>query len=220
MVGFRPGEYMASADELFIKVRGKGGHAALPQDCIDTVLVGSEIVTALHQLVSRYSSPMVPTVLSIGKIQSLGGATNIIPDELEMAGTLRSMDESNRKKMHSMIRQVVKNKASAYGASAKVQIKYGYPSLLNDEELVERSMGYAREYLGSKNVVLLDKRMTSEDFAYYSQLMPACFYRLGTGNRKKGIKAPVHTAEFDIDETALKVGVGLMSYMALRESQL
>lgn len=220
MVGFRPGEYMASADELFIKVRGKGGHAALPQDCIDTVLVGSEIVTSLHQLVSRYSSPMVPTVLSIGKIQSFGGATNIIPDELEMAGTLRSMDESNRKKMHSMIRQVVKNKAAAYGASAKVQIKYGYPSLLNDEELVERSMDYAREYLGSKNVVLLDKRMTSEDFAYYSQLMPACFYRLGTGNRKKGIKAPVHTAEFDIDETALKVGVGLMSYMALRELQL
>lgn len=217
-VGFHPGEYMASADELYIRVKGKGGHAALPQNCVDTILVGAQVVNALHHVVSRYSHPMVPTVLSLGKINSKGGATNIIPDELEIAGTLRSMDEENRTRLHKIIRQVVKNTAAAYGATARATIKYGYPTLKNDEVLVSRSMDYAADYLGKKNVVLLEKRMTAEDFAYYSQMMPACFFRLGTGNPSKGITAPVHTPDFDIDEEALKIGVGLMAYMAVRES--
>lgn len=216
-VGFHPGEYMASADELYIEIKGKGGHAALPQDCIDTILVASEVVSKLHQCVSRYSNPQVPTVLSVGKIWSEGGATNIIPDVVHMQGTLRSMDESNRKKMHEVIRRMVKQTTAAYGAKARTRIVYGYPTLKNNPELVFRSMDYARAYLGEENVVMLPKRMTAEDFAFFSQMMPACFFRLGTGNSEKGITSPVHTSDFDIDERALQVGTGLMAYMATEE---
>ncbi len=216
-VGFFPGEYMASADELYIKVIGKGGHAALPENCIDSILVASEIVSTLHHVVSRYSDPQIPSVLSIGKINSVGGASNIIPDEVILEGTLRTMDEANRMKLHKLIKQLCKQQAAAYGAKVNVRIKYGYPTLKNDEQLVHQSMRYATDFLGAKNVVLLQKRMTAEDFSYYSQMMPACFYRLGTGNISKGIVSPVHTPTFDIDESALKVGVGLMSYMAIRK---
>ena len=215
-VGFYAGEYMASADELFFEIIGKGGHAALPNDCIDTILVASEVVSSLHHLASRYSDPKVPTVLTIGKINSVGGATNIIPDKVKLEGTLRTMDEENRKKMHGRIRQTVNNICKSYGAKAKVQIKYGYPTLYNDPDLTSSAMEFAREYLGAKNVIQLEKRMTAEDFSYFSQMMPACFYRLGTGNRKKGITSPVHTPTFNIDERALKIGVGLMSYIALQ----
>jgi amidohydrolase len=215
-VGFYPGQYMASADELYIKVIGKGGHAALPQDCIDTILVASKIVSAVHQIVPRYSDPKIPTVISLGKINSVGGASNIIPDIVNIEGTMRTMDEANREHLHTCLKRVVSSTAKSFGAKAQMKIKYGYPCLMNDEELTLQSMEYAREYLGNNNVVLLQKRMTAEDFSFYSQMMPACFYRLGTGNKSRGIDSPVHTSSFDIDEKALKVGVGLMAFLALR----
>lgn len=213
-VGFHPGEYMASADELYIEIKGKGGHAALPKNFIDPIMVSAEVLSALHKLVGRYSDPLVPTVLSFGKIWSDGGATNIIPDKVHFVGTFRTMNEDNRTHMHQLIHQVTKNIAKAYGAKAKVDIKYGYPTLYNNEELTHSAMDSARSYMGAKNVILLDKRMTAEDFSYYSRMMPACFYRLGTGNKKKGITSPVHTPTFDIDENALATAVGLMAYLA------
>jgi len=217
-VGFHAGEYMASADEIYLEIIGKGGHAALPSNFIDTILVASQVITALHTVVSRYSDPKIPTVLSFGKIFSDGGATNVIPEKVHILGTMRTMDEDNRKHLHSIIMDMVKNTVKAYGAKCKVNIKYGYPTLYNNIPLTEESIGHARDFLGSKNVVLLDKRMTAEDFSYFSQMMPACFYRLGTGNIAKGITSPVHTSTFDIDEKALKVGVGLMSYLAIMSS--
>jgi len=213
-VGFHPGEYMASADEIYIDIVGKGGHAALPQNFIDPIMVSAEVISALHKVVSRYADPKVPTVLSFGKIWSDGGATNVIPSKVHFIGTFRTMDETNRFHLHKVIKQIATNTAKAYGAKAKVKIRVGYPTLHNDEALTMQAMDSARTYMGAKNVVHLPKRMTAEDFSYYTQLMPACFYRLGTGNKKKGITSPVHTDTFDIDEKALATGVGLMAYLA------
>lgn len=217
-VGFHPGEYMASADEIYIEIKGKGGHAALPRNFIDPVMVSAEVLTALHKLVGRYSDPQVPTVLSFGKIWSDGGATNVIPDKVLFIGTFRTMNEDNRTNMHKHIKQVATHVARAYGAKAKVNIKYGYPTLYNNEELTYSAIDSAKDYLGEKNVVMLDKRMTAEDFSYYSRMMPACFYRLGTGNERKGITSPVHTPTFDIDEAALATAVGLMTYLATQHT--
>ncbi len=216
-VGFYPGEYMASADEIYIEIIGRGGHAALPLNFIDPIMVSGHVLNALHTIISRYSDPKVPSVLSFGKINSNGGATNVIPDKVTIQGTFRTMDENNRSHIQKIIKDIVKNISKAYGAKSKVNIKVGYPTLYNNPELTLRSMAHAENYLGKKNVVMLDKRMTAEDFSYYSQMMPACFYRLGVRNEKQGITSSVHTPTFDIDEKALKVGVGLMSYLAVQE---
>jgi len=205
---------MASADEIFIDIIGKGGDAALPQNFIDPIMISAEVISALHKVVSRYSDPQVPTVLSFGKIWSDGGATNVIPSKVQIQGTFRTMDEKNRLHLHKVIKDVATHTAKAYGGKAKVKLSYGYPTLYNDIVLTERAMASAKTYMGERNVVVLDKRMTAEDFSYYTQMMPACFYRLGTGNRKKGLTSPVHTATFDIDEAALATGVGLMAYLA------
>jgi len=187
----------------------------LPLNFTDTILASSEVISGLHKVISRESDPKVPSVLSFGKINSDGGATNVIPSKVSIAGTFRTMDETNRKRVHAAIKRTATHIAKAYGAKAKVSIRYGYPTLHNDEELTLKAMKLARKYMGDENVVLLDKRMTAEDFSYYSQMMPACFYRLGTGNKKRGITSPVHTPTFDIDEEALKTGVGLMVWLGM-----
>ena len=219
-VGFYPGEYMASADEIYLEILGKGGHAALPLNFIDPIMVAGQVLTAMHTIVSRYSDPKVPTVLSFGKINSDGGATNVIPEKVTIQGTFRTMDENNRRHIHKIIKQVVTNTVKAFGAKAKLKLKVGYPTLYNNPELTHTSMSLAKDYIGAQNVVMLEKRMTAEDFSYYSQMMPACFYRLGTGNKRKGINAPVHTPTFDIDEKALEIGVGLMAYIAAKTTEL
>jgi len=218
-VGIRAGMYMASADELYLTVKGKGGHGALPHECVDTVLLASHLVVALQQLVSRRANPTIPTVMTFGKINSTGGATNIIPDEVKLQGTLRTMDETWRFRAHELMRELVVHLAKSMGGTADLRIEVGYPTLLNDETLTGRAFTYAREYLGTDQVIELPIRMTAEDFAYYSQEMPACFYRLGTGNPAKGINSPIHTDTFDIDEEALRTGMGLMAWMAIRELQ-
>ena len=217
-VGFHPGEYMASADEIYIDIIGKGGHAALPLNFTDTILVSAEVISGLHKVISRDSDPKVPSVLSFGKINSDGGATNVIPSKVQFIGTFRTMDETNRTRVHAAIKRTATHIAKAYGAKAKVDIRIGYPTLYNNEELTLRAMELARAYMGEENVVLLDKRMTAEDFSYYSQMMPACFYRLGTGNKKRGIISPVHTPTFDIDEEAIKTGVGLMVWLGMNSA--
>lgn len=216
-VGFRSGMYMASADEIYVTVRGKGGHGAIPQLTVDPILMASHILVALQQIVSRNANPLVPSVLTFGKITSTGGATNIIPDEVKILGTFRTLNEKWRFEAHKKMKFMAEQIAIGMGGTCDYEVAVGYPMLYNDEGLTAKARAYAEEYLGEENVVDLPMRLSAEDFAYYSQVMPACFYRLGTGNKERGITSSVHTPTFDIDEEALKVGVGLMAWMAIRE---
>lgn len=217
-VGFRSGMYMASADELHVTVKGKGGHAALPEQNIDTVLITAHMIVALQQIVSRHASPKIPSVLSFGMIEAKG-ATNIIPNEVKVLGTFRTMDENWRKEAHQKMKKMAEGIAEAMGGSCDFNIVKGYPYLQNDPELTALSRSAAEEYLGKENVVDLDLWMGAEDFAFYSQEIPACFYRLGVRNDSKGITSSVHTPTFDIDEEALKVGMGLMAWIAIKQVQ-
>lgn len=213
-VGFRPGMYMASADEIYLTIKGKGGHAAIPEMLDDTVLITSHIIVALQQLVSRKANPKLPTVLSFGKVEAMG-ATNIIPDEVKVAGTFRTFDEKWRKEAHELIRRIAEGTAKAMGATCDVNIDVGYPHLKNDEVLTLKARKAAEEYLGVENVVDLELWMGAEDFSYYSHEIPACFYRLGTRNESKGITSYVHTPTFNIDEDAIEIGIGLMAWQAI-----
>lgn len=218
-VGFRPGMYMASADEIYVTVKGKGGHAALPQLNVDPILIASHIIVALQQIVSRGAHPTVPTVLSFGKI--IGeGATNVIPDEVKLEGTFRTMNEEWRATAHQKMKKMAEDIAEGMGGECIFDIHVGYPFLVNDEELTARAKQGAIEYLGAENVVDLDLRMTAEDFAFYSQLLPTCFYRLGVKNDQKQINSGLHTSTFNIDEDALETGMGLMAWLTVKELQV
>jgi amidohydrolase len=215
-VGFREGMYMASCDEIYLRVIGKGGHGAAPELAIDPVLIASHIIIALQQVISRNASPKQPTVLTFGKI--IGeGATNIIPNEVNIAGTFRAMNEEWRESALRKIKKMAESLAEGMGGTCEVDISRGYPYLKNDPELTRRVRAAAESYLGKENVVDLDITLGAEDFAYYSQIIPASFYRLGTRNEEKGITSYVHTPTFDIDEDALKIGPGLMAWMAIKE---
>ncbi len=216
-IGLCPGRYMASADELYMTVKGKGGHGALPQNCVDPLVIVSNIVLSLQQIVSRNANPYMPTVLTFGKINSVGGATNIIPDEIKLEGTFRTMDEEWREEAHRKMIHMAEQIADGFGGSCEFKVVKGYPVLHNNEELTAKAKQYAIEYLGVEQVVDLPPRMTAEDFSYYSQVIPACFYRLGTGNKARGITSPVHTNTFDIDEKSLALSTGLMAWMAIKE---
>ena len=215
-VGFRSGMYMASADEVYLTVKGKGGHAALPDRVVDPILIASHIVVALQQIISRNSDPKKPSVLSFGAING-GSATNIIPEEVKLKGTFRALDEEWRFDAHKRIRKMAESIAEGMGGSCDVNISVGYPFLTNDPETTEKARQTATEYLGAENIVDLDLWMGAEDFAYYSHEVPSCFYRLGTGNEAKGTTHGVHTPIFNIDEDALETGIGLMAWMALNQ---
>jgi amidohydrolase len=214
-VGFRPGMYMASADELYITVKGKGGHAGLPHKTIDTVLLASHVVTAIQQLVSRRANASLPTVVSIGKFIA-NGATNVIPDEVKLEGTIRTMNEEWRFELHDLLKDLVSGICQSMGGSAEIEVRKGYPALINDDSLTIWARQKAIELLGEESVHDLDLRMTAEDFAYFAQQIPACFYRLGTSNSKKDLGAPLHTGKFDIDEEALSIGTSLMATLAVK----
>ena len=214
-VGFRSGQYMASADEIYITVHGRGGHAATPHQCIDPVAMAARVVIALQEIISRSKDPLSPGVLTIGKIWSDGGATNIIPDRVFMEGTLRAMDESWRKRAHEQITKTVTGICEAGGGTADVRIAIGYPSLFNDESVTAACTRAAKSFLGQEKVHDLPQRMSSEDFAFYSQIVPCTFFRLGTGWPEPEKNFPVHTSRFDINEVALETGMGLMAYLAL-----
>ena len=215
-VGFRSGKYMASTDEIYVTVHGKGGHGAQPQQNVDPVLITSHIIIALQQIVSRIADPKIPSVLSFGKVIA-NGATNIIPNEVKLEGTFRTMDEEWRAKAHKSMKKMAEGIAEAMGGSCDFNIMTGYPFLINEEKLTANAKAFAEEYLGSENVLDLDIWMAAEDFAYYSQVSDACFYRLGTGNEKRGITSSVHTPTFDVDEDSLKLSTGLMTYIALKQ---
>ena len=213
-IGVRPGMYMASADEIYVTVRGKGGHGAMPELNIDPVLIAAHILVALQQIVSRYASPKIPSVLSFGKVIA-DGATNVIPDEVKMEGTFRTMNEAWRAEAHRKMHKMATQMAEAMGGSCEFNIMKGYPYLQNDPDLTEKVRQAAEAFVGKENVVDLDLWMAAEDFAYYSQHSKACFYRLGTRNEARGITSSVHTPTFDIDEQALQTGMGLMAWLAV-----
>jgi amidohydrolase len=215
-VGFRAGKYMASTDEIYVTVHGKGGHGAQPQQNIDPVLITSHIIIALQQIISRVADPKTPSVLSFGKVIA-NGATNVIPNEVYLEGTFRTMDEDWRAKAHEKMKKMAEGIAEAMGGSCDFNIVRGYPFLINEEVLTADARAYAEDYLGKENVLDLDIWMAAEDFAYYSQVSDACFYRLGTGNVSRGITSSVHTPTFDVDEDSLRLSTGLMTYIALKQ---
>jgi len=221
-VGFKSGMYMASTDELFLTVNGKGGHAAMPAEYINPLIISSEILLEINKCFMLPNSlngtkgESIPTVVAFGKIEG-NGATNIIPEKVEIAGTIRTMDESWRENVHEQLQLIVKNISEKYNIISVLQIKKGYPFLVNDKEFTDNCLLDAQNFLGKENVEQLPIRMTAEDFSFISQKVPSCFFRLGTGNIEKGITSGVHTSTFNIDEDALLTGVSLMTHLTISE---
>lgn len=211
-LSFRKGRVMASADEIYITIKGKGGHAAAPHLTVDTILVASQLIISLQQVISRNNNPLSPSVLSICSIQG-GHTTNVIPSEVKLMGTFRAMDESWRAKAHELIRNHAKGIAEATGAEIDLHIDVGYPTVDNDPVLTEKGWQLADAYMGKENVLETEMRMGAEDFGYYTQVIPGCFYRLGVRNTEKGIVHNVHTPKFDIDERAIETGIGMMAWL-------
>lgn len=214
-IAIRAGKSMASMDELFVTVKGKGGHGAQPQDNVDPVVITSYIIVALQQLVSRMAHPGSPTVLSFGKVIA-NGAINVIPGEVYMEGTFRAMNEEWRTRAHENMVKMATGIAESMGGSCEFKIVRGYPFLLNEEKLTAQVKTYTQEYMGEENVLDADIWMAAEDFAFYSQVTDACFYYLGVGSKDKNLTSSLHSASFHVDESSLKESSGLMAYIALR----
>ena len=214
-IGIHKGKFMASMDEIIVTVRGKGGHGAQPDRNIDPVIITAEILVSLQQIVSRMANPTFPTVLSFGKLIA-NGAINVIPEEVYMEGTFRTLDESWRAEAHARMKKLAEGIAEAMGGSCDFKINKGYPYLINEEKLSEQIADFAGEYLGKENVKEIDGWMASEDFAYYSQALDSCFYLLGIGNKEKGIVSSLHTPTFNVDENALSSSSGLMAWIAVK----
>jgi len=212
LLSFREGKVMASADEIYISIKGKGGHAAAPQLTVDTILVASHLIVSLQQIISRNRNPFSPSVLSITSFQG-GYTTNVIPSEVKLMGTFRAMDEAWRFKAHELIRKQAVELVESFGAEIDLHIDVGYPSVYNNEILHPVAVEKAREFMGVSKIEETELRMGAEDFGYYSQLIPGCFFRLGAGNKARGITAGVHTPTFNIDENAIEIGMGIMAWM-------
>lgn len=215
-IGLRSGQYMASTDELYLTIRGKGGHGAMPESNLDPVLVAAHIIVAAQQIVSRRADPKTPSVLSFGKVIA-NGATNVIPDSVYLEGTFRTFSEEWRSQAHLLLHQLCEGLAASMGAVCELEIRRGYPYLENDPAVTARTKAAAEQYLGAENVIELEQWMAAEDFAYFSQAAPACFYRLGTAAVDGRFTSSVHTPTFDIDEAALATGPGLMAWLAVQE---
>jgi hippurate hydrolase len=211
-LSFRKGRVMASADEIYITIRGKGGHAAAPHLTADTVLIASHLIIGLQQIISRNKNPLSPSVLSICSIQG-GNTTNVIPSAVKLMGTFRAMDETWRYKAHELIRHQAKSIVEGMGAELDLHIDIGYPTVDNDPVFTEAAWKLADEFMGKEQVEETEMRMGAEDFGYYTHVIPGCFYRLGVRNEAKGIVHQVHTPKFDIDENAIEIGMGMMAYL-------
>jgi len=211
-LSFRGGMVMASADEIYITIRGKGGHAAAPHTTVDTILVASQLIVALQQIISRNRNPLSPSVLSITSVQG-GFTTNVIPSEVKLMGTFRAMDEGWRFRAHELIRKLSEDLVRGMGAEIDLHIDVGYPVVYNNESLNALAREKAEEFMGRNKVQETEVRMGSEDFGYYTQLIPGCFYRLGVMNVEKGIVSGVHTPTFNIDESAIEIGMGMMAWL-------
>ncbi|HNR85563.1 MAG TPA: M20 family metallopeptidase [Taishania sp.] len=210
MTGFKGGLYMASCDEIYITIHGKGGHGATPHQCIDPITIGAELILNLQTIISRRRDPKIPGVLTFGYFEALG-ATNIIPAKAVLKGTFRTMNEEWRAEALELLQQQAKAIVEGNGATLELEISKGYPYLENDETLTAQLKQKSIDLLGSDNVVDLPIRMGSEDFSYYAQEIPACFFRIGVRDEKNGIIFGAHHARFDIDPQALKIGMQMMS---------
>jgi amidohydrolase len=215
-IGIKKGKFLASHDELYVTVRGRGGHGASPQLNVDPVLISAHILVALQQIVSRMANPVHPTVLSFGKVIA-NGLTNVIPDQVYLEGTFRSYDEHWRNEAHTKMKKMAEGIAESMGGSCEFNILRGYPFVNNEEKLTEQIISFAGEYLGEGNIIPLDSFAYGEDFGYYSQARDSCFYFLGTGNKERRIVSSLHAPTFDIDEDALALSTGLMSYIAIKQ---
>lgn len=211
-LSFRKGRVMASADEIYITIKSKGGHAAAPHLTADTILIASHLIVSLQQIISRNNNPLSPSVLSICSFQG-GHTTNVIPTEVKLMGTFRAMDETWRFKAHELITRQTIGLVEAMGAEVDLHIDVGYPTVDNDSELTEDAWNIAKTYMGEENVSETEVRMGAEDFGYYTQEIPGCFFRLGVRNEAKGIVHNVHTPKFDIDENAIETGIGIMAML-------
>ena len=214
-VGFREGQYMASCDELFITVKGKGGHAAMPGEYNNPLFISARLLNAYENLIEELKVQTIPTVIAFGKIVG-PGATNVIPDEVKIEGTFRTMDEVWRKTIHKKLKFIAHKISIETSSLIEVKIEIGYPCLVNNQTLTSQSKKAAEDYLGKENVVEIPLRMTSDDFAFYSHEIPGCYFRLGTRNESRGIISPVHTSTFDIEEKALETATGTMAWVALQ----
>lgn len=213
-LSFRKGRVMASADEIYITIRSKGGHAAAPHLTADTVLIAANLIVSLQQIISRNNSPISPSVLSICSVQG-GNTTNVIPSEVKLMGTFRAMDEEWRYKAHELIRKQAVGLVESMGAEIDFHIDIGYPTVDNDPIFTTAAWELANEFMGQTNVEETELRMGAEDFGYYTQVIPGCFFRLGVRNESKGIVHQVHTPKFDIDESAIEIGAGMMAYLGI-----
>ncbi|MCU4177139.1 M20 metallopeptidase family protein [Carboxylicivirga sp. N1Y90] len=213
-VGFKGGMYMASGDEVYLTIKGKGGHAAMPHALTDNVLIASQILISLQQIVSRIVPAQIPTVLSFGKFIA-NGATNIIPEKVELAGTLRTMNEEWRAIIKTKIKEIATQTAASMGAECEVDIKDGYPVVHNNENITAQAIEFSNEYLGKSNTEIMDIRMTAEDFGYFSQKYPCTFYRFGVA-QDKGETGSLHTPQFNLNENSLETATGTMAYIAFR----
>lgn len=216
-LSFRAGKVMASADEIYINIKSKGGHAAAPHLTADTILIASNLVIALQQIISRNRDPLSPSVLSMTSFQG-GHTTNVIPSEVKLMGTFRAMDEAWRFEAHELMRKLATGLVESMGAEIDLHIDVGYPTVYNNEQLYNVATNIARSFVGTDAIKETEVRMGAEDFGYYSQLIPGCFFRLGTGNSDKGITSGVHTPLFNIDESAIELGVGMMAFFGATAS--
>lgn len=213
-LSFRKGRVMASADEIYITIKGKGGHAAAPHLTTDTILIASHLVIALQQIISRNKNPLSPSVLTISSFQG-GHTTNVIPSEVKLMGTFRAMDEQWRYKAHELIKKVSTELVHSMGGEIDLIIDIGYPTVDNDNSLTDAAWKLADDFMGKENILETEIRMGAEDFGYYTQQIPGCFYRLGVRNEAKGIIHGVHTPKFNIDESAIETGIGMMAWLAV-----
>lgn len=211
-LSFRGGQVMASADEIYITIKGKGGHAAAPHLTTDVILIASHLVVSLQQIISRNKNPFLPSVLSICSIQG-GHTTNVIPSEVKLMGTFRALDEEWRFKAHELMRRQATELVHSMGGEIDLHIDVGYPSVYNHEGLTGIARTLAENYMGQENVETTEVRMGAEDFGYYTRHIPGCFYRLGVMNAAKGITSGVHTPTFNIDESAIETGMGIMAWL-------
>jgi hippurate hydrolase len=214
-LSFRKGRVMASADELYISIKGPGGHAATPHQTVDTILVAAQLIQSLQTIISRNRNPQNPSVLSICSIHG-GNTTNVIPSEVKLMGTFRAMDEVWRFKAHELMLEQAKGIAIATGAEIDFRVDVGYPTVDNEPMITDAAWKLADQYMGKENVEETEKRMGAEDFGYYSQVIPGCFFRLGVRNESAGIVHHVHTPHFNIDEAAIQQGVGMMAWLGVQ----
>ncbi|OFX79426.1 MAG: N-acyl-L-amino acid amidohydrolase [Bacteroidetes bacterium GWE2_29_8] len=213
-IGMKIGDYMASTDEIYLTINGKGGHAATPDLLIDPVIISANILIGLQQIASRNCPANIPMVLSFGRV-ICEGRTNIIPDSVQLHGTLRTMNEQWRKSVHQKIENIATNIAKSFGATCDIEIAHGYPVLTNNQEATTLLKNAAVEIIGYENILNLDYRMTAEDFAYFSQKYKSCFFRLGISNGTKH-NSNLHTTTFDIDEASISTGIKVMTWNAIK----